>query len=588
MENIPHLNLIIWVYSLSFISSIGLSILVFLKRKANGAIFLAIYQFLTSFWTLGALFDTLTHDIGEKLFWSQFSYIGITTVPLLFLAFAVDFTQFHHLLKWKYFRILIIIPAITMLGALTNNYHHLLWTDISVDPINGLGHYVYGPLFWLYAFYSYMILVGGIIVLFIGMRRFPIVYASQIIVFVLACIFPFAGNVIYVFKINPVPGLDWTPICFMFSGAFIAAGIFMFRVFDIVPVAQKRVIETIKDAVAVIDLKHRIILANPSFHNNFASAEKNILGKSIFQLLEHFETAYNRTQDVGDKVYEYAFKSRIYEFTYNSIAGRKNKEVGNVIVFRDITEHKIARENLLLSNLNLSNEILKSETLINDLSSFSHMVAHDLKSPLNGIIGLSEMVNSGEIIDMEEVKDIFSHINTSAKTMSQIIDELLLLSTVRLQDVMLHEIEMDQIVEAVIKRMSEMIHEYNAEISLPDHWPIVLGYGPWIEEMWVNLISNGLKYGGRPPKLELSFTEDQSDYIWFSLKDNGNGIALDKQKIIFKEFTRVSDLNIDGHGLGLSIVERIAIKLGGGVKVFSEHQAGQGCIFSFSLKKPIP
>lgn len=584
MDIIPHINLIIWVFALSFITSIGLSVLVFLKRKSNGAIYLAIHQFLTSFWTLGTLFDTLTHDIGEKLFWSQVSYIGVTTVPLLFLAFAVDFTQFHHWLKWKYFRILIIIPAVTLLGALTNNYHHLLWTDISVDP-SGFGHYVYGPLFWLYAFYSYVILIGGNIVLFIGMRRFPIVYASQIMVFVLACIFPFVGNIIYVFKMNPVPGLDWTPICFMISGIFIALGIFLFRVFDLVPVAQKRVVETIKDAVAVIDAKQRIILANPAFLDNFAPAEKNLLGKPIFQLLEHFETTFQQTQEDGDDVFEYAFKEKIYEFTYNAIVGRKNRELGKVIVFRDITEHKKARENLLLSNQNLSSEIHKSETLIKDLSSFSHMVAHDLKSPLNGILGLSEIMHSGEINDMEEVKEIFTHINTSAQTMSQIIDELLLLSTVRLKEVKLDKIDMDQIVKASIKRMSKMIKDYDAGISLPDQWPSAIGYGPWIEEVWVNLISNGLKYGGRPPKLELSFTEDQPDHIRFSLKDNGDGLALDKQKIVFDEFTRVSDLNIDGHGLGLSIVHRIATKLGGSVTVYSEHRPGMGCIFSFSLKK---
>ncbi len=585
MDIIPQLNLIIWVYALSFASSIALGIILYFRKKSKGAYFLAIFQFLTSFWTIGALFDTLTHDIAEKMFWSQVSYIGITTVPLLFLAFSLDFAQYYKWLKWKYFSILLIVPAITMISALTNNYHHFLWESISVDPTNGLGHYVYGPMFWIYAAYSYVILITAIVLLFMGLRKFPVIYANQLLIFVLASIFPFVGNIIYVFKINPIPGLDWTPISFMISGALIAVGIYVFKVFDLFPIAQRKILETIQDAVAVVDQKQRIIMTNPSFVSSFCKDDTKIMGESIFSTLKNFEDIYTRLiRGSKTKLLEYKFGDQTYEFTYNSIDGRKNIELGMVLVFRNITEHIENQNSLILSNKNLGQEIKKSEELINDLSSFSHMVAHDLKSPLNGILGLSELILVDVVTDPDDFKSIIAQINNATTKMSQIIDELLLLSTVRLKDIKMTQVKMEKVVNDSIKRMDHLIEENQVEISIPSKWPKTIGYGPWIEEVWSNLISNAIKYGGNPPTIELGFYEHEPAYVWFWVKDNGDGLAPDKQEIIFDEFTRVNE-DKEGHGLGLSIVNRIVQKCGGSVKVHSENKVGAGSIFSFSLKK---
>ena len=585
MEMIPNLSIIIWVYVLSFISSITLGIILFLKRKSIGALYLSIFEFLCSFWTIGALFDTLTHDIAMKMFWSQISYIGIVSVPLLFLAFALNFAQYYRWLKWKYFKFLAIIPALTMLSALTNNYHHFLWLSISVDPTNGLGHYVYGPMFWVYAFYSYIILVTGIVILFMGLKRFPVVYAKQFIIMALASVFPFVGNIIYVFKINPIPGLDWTPVSFMITGGLIALGVYMFSLFDLIPIAQKKIVETIKDGVAVVDLKKRVIMTNPAFVSMFLSVPKNIIGSPIFDVLNNFEEIYNQTEnDNKVRLLEYKYNSMIFEFTYNSIVAKNNQELGKVFVFRDITESKKVQEALILSNEDLSREIGKSEALISDLKSFSQMVAHDLKNPLNGIKGLSEIIMTGLSTDKDEIAELNIKINLATKKMAQIVDELLLLSTVQSKDIDISPINMEHIVSMSINRLLPKIKESNATFITPSLWPSVLGYEQWIEEVWVNLISNAIKYGGNPPQLEFGFEKKDINHTWFWLKDNGNGLALDKQEIIFNEFTRFATKKVEGHGLGLSIIKRIMIKLGGEVTVYSENIPGKGSKFSFSLE----
>ena len=141
---------------------------------------------------------------------------------------------------------------------------------------------------------------------------------------------------------------------------------------------------------------------------------------------------------------------------------------------------------------------------------------------------------------------------------------------------------MPKVVEQAQQRLLPMIEEYQGKIILPDHtWPGVKGYAPWIEEVWTNYLSNGLKYGGQPPHLELGATPQPDDTIRFWVRDNGAGLTPEAQATLFTEFTRLDEVRSEGHGLGLSIVRRIMEKLGGQVGV--ESEVGQGSEFYFTL-----
>ena len=108
-----------------------------------------------------------------------------------------------------------------------------------------------------------------------------------------------------------------------------------------------------------------------------------------------------------------------------------------------------------------------------------------------------------------------------------------------------------------------------------------MGYAPWVEEVWVNYLSNGLKYGGSPPCLELGFTPQKDGMVQFWIKDNGQGLSPEKQTSLFTEFIRLNEIRVEGYGLGLSIVYRIVTRLGGHVGV--ESTPGAGSLFYFTL-----
>lgn len=114
----------------------------------------------------------------------------------------------------------------------------------------------------------------------------------------------------------------------------------------------------------------------------------------------------------------------------------------------------------------------------------------------------------------------------------------------------------------------------------PKNWPSAIGYTPWIEEVWVNYISNAIKYGGEPPYIELG-AEEKIGKTLFWIKDNGAGIDPEQQSQIFIKSTRLNEKIVKGHGLGLTIVKRIVEKLGGQVGITST--VGKGSTFTFEL-----
>ncbi|MBP6471292.1 MAG: response regulator [Chloroflexi bacterium] len=217
-----------------------------------------------------------------------------------------------------------------------------------------------------------------------------------------------------------------------------------------------------------------------------------------------------------------------------------------------------------------------------ELDAFAHTVAHDLKNPLAAIIGYVELLQKyySDNLDDRGLKNL-DRILQSGLKMNVIIDELLLLAGIRQQTVDPQPLNMYDIVCESYRRLSFLIENSQAEIVYPTDWPTAVGHAPWIEEVWANYISNGIKYGGRPPHLELGSTLQPDHMIRFWIRDNGSGIAPNDMKRLFVPFERLKPKKIEGFGLGLSVVERIIKRLGGSVGV--ESQSGQGSTFYFTL-----
>ncbi|MCK6684080.1 MAG: hybrid sensor histidine kinase/response regulator [Thermoanaerobaculia bacterium] len=216
-----------------------------------------------------------------------------------------------------------------------------------------------------------------------------------------------------------------------------------------------------------------------------------------------------------------------------------------------------------------------------ELDAFAHTVAHDLKNPLGALIGYAEMaIDDFGCTPGDEQLDSLRRILQCGTKMKSIVDELLLLAGVRKQEVSCTRLDMGSITREACQRLRHLWDGSPVAIAEPGHWPAALGYGPWVEEVWVNYVSNAFKYGGQPPRIELGADELPAGMVRFWVKDNGPGLSPDERARLFVPFTRLNQANLKGHGLGLSIVRRIVEKLGGKAGVESDGKTGSTFYFT--------
>ena len=253
---------------------------------------------------------------------------------------------------------------------------------------------------------------------------------------------------------------------------------------------------------------------------------------------------------------------------------------------------------LKLQQMNVTLEARNAE-----LDAFAEMVSHDLKNPLGKIRGYAELLEMDmEDLTKEEVCHSLHIISKNVRTMDNIIQELLLLSRIRdVDEVETGPLDMKRILRSVRARLIDDIEKADATFILPNQWPVSQGHIVWVEQVWINYISNGIKYGGSPPRLEAGFSYEKPNLaticcpdidassenaedieeIYFWLRDNGVGLTPEEQARLFVPFERLDQMRVEGHGLGLSIVRRIVERLGGRVGI--DSAVGQGSLFWFTL-----
>ena len=244
--------------------------------------------------------------------------------------------------------------------------------------------------------------------------------------------------------------------------------------------------------------------------------------------------------------------------------------------------HTIERHRLLLEISQRASELETQNLALND---FAHTVAHQIQGLLSQMVGYASLVDSHYQEQLSvPARQAVDQIMQSGYKMNNVITELLFLSSMRSENIQVGELDNRRILTEVLKRLRYQIRETDAKITMPSQWPSALGYAPWVEEVWLNYISNGLKYGGndeKPPILKLGAKSEGNGMVRFWVVDNGPGIAPADQKRLFKPHTRLTSKKIRGEGLGLSIVWRIVEKCGGQVGV--DSQEGVGSCFWFTL-----
>jgi PAS domain S-box-containing protein len=332
--------------SASVCLSVFLAIFGLRRRASRGATEFIFCMTAVAEWSIGYFLELIAPTLSMKLLAAQIEYLGIATLPALWLLLAARYTARIDLARPIRIALLMVLPAITIGLAFTNSLHGLLWSrtwmDAAVSP--PVLHVAHGPMFWVYMVYAYILLLMGTLLFIVSLVTSPPFYRGASFAMIVAAAAPWIGNVLYLSGLNPSPGFDTTPFAFAVSGSAVAWVLFRRRFLDIVPFARERVVETMRDPVIVIDAADRIVDSNPAAAFLLRGTGARI-GAHVASVLPDWERIRVELAESGgplsDLLLGGAERRRAFEIDATDVSDRKRGLSGRVIVLHETTERRM-------------------------------------------------------------------------------------------------------------------------------------------------------------------------------------------------------------------------------------------------------
>lgn len=336
------------------------------------------------------------------------------------------------------------------------------------------------------------------------------------------------------------------------------------------------------DATVIVDSSGTIQMINLQAENLFGYTREEMLGQPVEILIpkelkvKHVQHRGNfmnaaKVRAMGAGIELNAVKKDGMMFPVEISLSPINTKAGVLVSasVRDITLRK-----------NLENELKKMNS---ELEAFTYSVSHDLRAPLRGIIGFTALLEEDYSSKLDdEARRITGIIKANTLKMGHLVDDLLAFSRTGRQELLKTTVSMTGIVIEIINELKITGDNHRIE------WNIgaltdVNADATTIRQVWINLISNAVKYSSskEKPRIDIGYTRQQGMYVFF-VKDNGVGFDNRYRDKLFRVFQRLhSAEEFEGTGVGLALVEKIVSRHGG--SVWADGEVGEGARFYFSL-----
>ena len=367
----------------------------------------------------------------------------------------------------------------------------------------------------------------------------------------------------------------------------------------------RRFVENAADIIYRTDGTGRFIYVNPVSLKIFGYAEQDFLGKHYLELF-HPDFRNKARQFYATQFFNGHYTSYL-EFPAIDKDGKQfwlgqnvqplmenGQIVGFQAVARDITKRVLAEEAKRQSeekvrklNAELERRVAeRTEQLENankELEAFSYSVSHDLRAPLLTINGFTQFLaeHLGNTLD-EEGKRLLSVIRTNTQTMQHLISALLMLSKTNNKELDITTVDMTALAKETFTEIASPEALKSIEITIPV-LPEVRGDKTLLRQVWSNLLSNAIKFTlAKHEQLIVVGARTEENQIVYFVKDSGVGFDMKDAGKLFGVFSRLhTDEEVEGTGIGLSIVRRVINRHKG--DVWAEGEAGGGATFYFAL-----
>lgn len=328
------------------------SIYAWRQRPATAAGSFAVLMGIVSVWSLSYTAFLAAGDTAGRIFWSQWIYISTVLIPPLIFLVAIRYADLDHWLNIPRNIILWLFPGASILLSLSNEFHSLVFkaiVPVSSDP-NAIFIHIPGAWFWIQTGYSVALLIGAIIIVsYTTLRRSPF-YREQVFVLITSLIAPTASRALFFFYPEPLLGYDPTPILYMFSALISAWVLFDYRSGRVVPIIRSILVEQIEDGMVLVDADGAIVDSNAQASWIVSGRASGLVGRNVDDLFRPWPELIRLYQDKSLNQTEALIGNQYFELRANYLSDKRNRLIGRLFTFHNITERKRTENELIRRN----------------------------------------------------------------------------------------------------------------------------------------------------------------------------------------------------------------------------------------------
>ncbi|MFC4357016.1 histidine kinase N-terminal 7TM domain-containing protein [Halobium salinum] len=567
-------------------------------RRVPGTRWFALLMAGVTLWAGAVGMQLVADTTVATRFWYTVKYLGVGLTVTSWFAFALSYAGVSERLPTWSVAALVVEPVALLVLAATNARHERLWSATSVVTVDGFSvvESTYGPLFWVHAVYSYVLLGGGTLVLLWTFYRRDL-YRRQVAALLVGLALPWVANVLHLVDASPTAPVDPTPIAFVGTGLSFAVAVGRLRFLDTMPVvrelARDAALEGMTAGAIILDSHGYVVDANAAAVGLLGRSRESLLGEPFDSVLPEVGIDVGAGADAGagaspdagayDRVGE---GTRIGEGTRSvrgdggvdtsavggrvvnvDVGGRRRhlrvesspvnayggRAIGRLVTLRDVTEQLIREQ-----RLEVQNRVLR-HTVRNDMNVvLGHLdrLATDLDDPAHRRAAEVSREKGAHVVDQSEK--------------ARNVERLLTSSRVR-------DLDLDDLVGAAVADCRVTHPDASVTTAVPPGTYVRADES--LPEALRELVENALSHGEGPVAVAAT-VDDDTDVVTVEVRDEGPGIPPHERTVL----TAGRETALEhSNGLGLWLVKWAVSRSGGSLDI--RDAGSRGCVVSLSVPR---
>ena len=522
----------------------------------------------------GYILELTSKDLGQAMVATKAQYLGgaFEIGLITFFMFKYCGVEFNGVLKG----LMILEAVFVVFGVWTGDYTKIYYKSIDFVSDATIPHLVleHGWLYNVFATITVIELIACIFILTVSILRTNQEHMKMnYVILIVVVLVPLVGYLVAISRV--IEGFDTTPLFAAISVGIFAIAIVRKHVFDVADTAGELILANLENAIIILNNDNGYEYSNKRAKELYPSLNNYSRGRIIDDpsILRIFDSNKSDQISIGD---------RIFEISINKVQPN-GEDIGKTAILFDVTDstEQMAKMRALKE---------EAEEASRAKSFFLASVSHEIRTPINAIMGMSEVLLRDYSTD--ETRAYIQSIRNSGNTLLDLISDILDFSKIEsgklelVRDRFDLKVMLGDVVNLTKFRCDQKGHDFIVDITkeIPRY---VIGDELRIRQILVNILSNAVKYTDKGfIKFRFSYKR-RSDFdidLLIVVEDSGSGIKFENQDKIFTGFGRekmVGTHKVGGTGLGLNISKQLVEMMGGLINFKSEE--GKGTVFSIII-----